>query len=266
MYEPLSPDTSSIRYEETDLSYLKQRPYRFKCGIYLICTQGQSIISTGVQQYTFNEQTELIFLTGSLIQVIQASADFNVRMLLFPKDIFLKAILPIDTPYFNYTHEHPHYHHTADERSQKTWREIVLWMDIAQMLFKDNTLQFRKQQEFNFLQSLLMWLFNTIPEKLAANKQYSRKQMLCHQFMQLIREHSTCEHQVPFYTEQLCITSRYLYEITTQYMNGKTPKQLIDEQLIAEAKVLLNEPQLSVTEIAEQLHFADQSYLSRFFK
>lgn len=47
-----------------------------------------------------------------------------------------------------------------------------------------------------------MWLFNTIPEKLAANKQYSRKQMLCHQFMQLIREHSTCEHQVPFYTEQ----------------------------------------------------------------
>ena len=266
MNEPVSPDPPSIRYEETDLSYLKQRPYRFKCGIYLICTQGQSIISTGVQQYTFNEQTELIFLTGSLIQVIQASADFNVRMLLFPKDIFLKAILPIDTPYFNYTHEHPHYHHTADERSQKTWREIVLWMDIAQMLFKDNTLQFRKQQEFNFLQSLLMWLFNTIPEKLAANKQYSRKQMLCHQFMQLIREHSTCEHQVPFYTEQLCITSRYLYEITTQYMNGKTPKQLIDEQLIAEAKVLLNEPQLSVTEIAEQLHFADQSYLSRFFK
>lgn len=46
----------------------------------------------------------------------------------------------------------------------------------------------------------------------------------------------------------------------------KTPKQLIDEQLIAEAKVLLNEPCLSVTEIAELLNFADQSYLSRFFK
>ena len=247
MYEQISPDTSHIRYEETDLSYLKLRPYRVKCGIYLICIQGKSIISTGVQQYAFDEQTELIFLTGSLIQIIQASADFKVRILLFPKDVFLKAILPIDTPYFNYVHEHPHYHH--------------------QMLFKNNnTLLFRKQQELNFLQSILMWLFNTIPEKLAANKQYSRKQMLCHQFMQLIREHSTCEHQVPFYTEQLCITPRYLYEITTQYMNGKTPKQLIDEQLIAEAKVLLNEPCLSVTEIAELLNFADQSYLSRFFK
>ena len=97
MYEQISPDTSHIRYEETDLSYLKLRPYRFKCGIYLICIQGKSIISTGVQQYAFDEQTELIFLTGSLIQIIQASADFKVRILLFPKDVFLKAILPIDT-------------------------------------------------------------------------------------------------------------------------------------------------------------------------
>lgn len=161
MYEQISPDTSHIRYEETDLSYLKLRPYRFKCGIYLICIQGKSIISTGVQQYAFDEQTELIFLTGSLIQIIQASADFKVRILLFPKDVFLKAILPIDTPYFNYVHEHPHYHHTADERSQNTWREIILWMDVAQMLFKNNnTLLFRKQQELNFLQSILMWLFN----------------------------------------------------------------------------------------------------------
>ena len=132
MYEQnISQTLPHIRYEETDLSYLKLRPYRFKCGIYLICIQGKSIISTGVQQYAFDEQTELIFLTGSLIQIIQASADFKVRILLFPKDVFLKAILPIDTPYFNYVHEHPHYHHTADVRSQNTWREIVLWMDVA---------------------------------------------------------------------------------------------------------------------------------------
>ena len=46
----------------------------------------------------------------------------------------------------------------------------------------------------------------------------------------------------------------------------RKPKQLIDEQLVAEIKVLLNEPRLSVTEIAEQLHFPDQSYLTHFFK
>ena len=42
---------------------------------------------------------------------------------MFPQEVFLKAVLPIDTPYYNYTHEHPCYHHTEDERSQKTWKE-----------------------------------------------------------------------------------------------------------------------------------------------
>ena len=262
----LPSDTRYILYEETDLAQLKQKPCHFKCGIYLICTHGQALISTGVQQYIFEEQTELIFLTGSLIQVVQSSYDFKARILMFPQEVFLKAVLPIDTPYYNYTHEHPCYHHTEDERSQKTWKEINLWMDMAQMQFMDNTPQFRQQQEYNFLQSLLMWLFNTIQEKLAVKKQYSRKQILYYQFLQLVREYSTREHQVAYYADKLCITSRYLNEIIALYVNGRTPKQLIDEQLTAEIKVLLDDPHLSVTEIAQHFNFPDQSYLSRFFK
>ena len=41
---------------------------------------------------------------------------------------------------------------------------------------------------------------------------------------------------------------------------------MIDEQLTAEIKVLLDDPHLSVTEIAQHFNFPDQSYLSRFFK
>ena len=152
----LPSDTSTIRYEETDLASLHSRPSHFVCGVYLICVRGTAVVSTGVQQYALGEQTELIFLTGSLIQVLCASDDFAVRLLMFPKDVFLKAVLPIDTPYLNYTHEHPFYRHTADERSQATWVQINLWMDMAQMLFYGNVSPFRQQQEYNFLQGLLM--------------------------------------------------------------------------------------------------------------
>ena len=54
-----------------------------------------------------------------------------------------------------------------------------------------------------------MWLFNTIPEKLAVSKQYSRTQLLCHRFMQLIREYSMHEHQVAFYAEN------FVYRLVT---------------------------------------------------
>lgn len=261
-------DVKSVCYLDTDLALLRRHPRHFRCGIYLACTQGRAVVSTGVQQYVFDEQTELIFLTGSLLEVLDTTPDFRARALFFPQEVFLKAILPIDTPYFNYTHEHPCYRHTPDERSQKTWREMLLWMDMARMLFADNPgSPFRPQQEHNFLQSLLMWLFHTIPDKLAAaGTQYNRKQQLCHRFMQLVREHGSSQHLVPFYAARLCITPRYLYEATTEYLGGKSPKQLIDEQLAAEIKVLLHNPALTVTEIAAQLSFADQSCLTRFFK
>ena len=95
MLHALPSITQHILCEETDLAQLKQKPLHFKCGIYLICTHGQALISTGVQQYVFEEQTELIFLTGSLIQVVQSSYDFKARILMFPQEIFLKAVLPI---------------------------------------------------------------------------------------------------------------------------------------------------------------------------
>lgn len=268
MSDPIFPsDVPAICYADTDLASLRQHPCHFRCGLYLVCTRGHALISTGVQQYVFDEQTELIFLTGSLLEVLDTSADFHARALFFPQEALLKAILPIDTPYFNYTHEHPCYRHTPDERSQKTWREMLLWMDMARMLFADNRSPFQPQHQHNYLQSLLMWLFNTIPDKLAAvGTHYNRKQQLCHRFMQLVREHGSRQHQVPFYATRLCITPRYLYEATTQYLEGKSPRQLIDEQLVAEIKVLLHNPSLSVTEIAAQLEFADQSCLTRFFK
>ncbi len=265
--EVLPSDVQSIYYVETGLASLEQNPLHFQCGIYLICVEGCAEVSTGVQQYKVDATTELIFLTGTLMRLVRASSDFRVRLLMFPKDVFLKAVLPIDTPYFNYAYEHPCYRHTDDERSRRTWREINLWMDLARALFTDGNSQFRALQEHDYLQGLLMWLFNTIQEKsLSLKNQYSRKQLVCHQFMQLVRRYGTEQHQVAFYARRLCISPRYLHQVTVLYMDGRTPKQLIDEQLVAEVKVMLNDPSLSVTQIAERLQFADQSYLCRFFK
>lgn len=266
MEHELPSDTTSVRLSHTDLSGLDRSPRHVRCGLYLACTNGQAVISTGAQRYDLCHQTELIFLTGSLVQRMSADANFHCRALLFPTEVFLRAMRPIDTPYFNYAHDHPHYVHTPDERSQKTWRELNLWFDIGEMLFEQNEPDFRRQLELNYMQSLLMWLFNTIPEKQALSRPYSRTQALCHRFMQLVREHGSHEHQVNFYADQLCISPRYLNRITAQHMAGKTPKQLIDEQLVAEAKVLLAEPSLTITEIAQRLNFVEQPHLTRFFK
>ena len=225
-------DTDRIRYEETDLSFLAENPYHFRCGIYIACVSGGCEVSTGAESFRLCPQTELIFLNGTLLHRLEATDDFMVRMILFPKDVFLKAILPIDTPYMNYANEHPCYVHTPDARSQTTWMQLCVWMDMARMLFcGDYRTQFRDMQEYSFLQGLLLWLFNTVPEKLEIHSRFSRQQLLCQKFLQLIREYGATEHSSSFYAEKLCVSPRYLHRATTQCLEGRSPKQLIEEQL-----------------------------------
>ena len=158
--------------------------------------------------------------------------------------------------------EFPQYNH-----EEESWKNISLWMNMGQLLFTQPPSAFSERLELNFLQGMLMWIFSSIPDTyVSVAKSYTRKQLLFHKFMHLIHEHAAQMHQVSFYAGKLCISPRYLHEITETYSNGKTPKALIDEQLTAELKVLLNNPALSIAEIASLCQFLDSSYLSRFFK
>ena len=263
----LGPDTDRIRYIETDLSDLDGRPVHFICGIYLICVRGRCEVTTGAEDFLLTDETELIYLSGTILQRLSASPDFLARMVLFPKEAFLKAMLPIDTPYLNYADAHPCYRHTPDVRSRMTWRQVRVWMDLAKSMFSgDVRTQFRELLEFDWLQGFLIWLFSTVPEKIEVEPQSTRQQQICRRFLQLIREYGAREHSAAFYAEKLCISPRYLHRASTECLGGRSPKRLIEGQILAEAKALLSDSTLTVTQIAERLNFPDQSYLTRFFK
>lgn len=50
-----------IHYEESNLSFLHDSPRHFNCGIQLICTDGEAVVSTGAQQFHLKKMSELIF-------------------------------------------------------------------------------------------------------------------------------------------------------------------------------------------------------------
>jgi AraC family transcriptional activator of pobA len=257
---------SGIYYEESNLDFLLPSPLYFNCGVQILCVHGNGVISTGAQCFHLQEMSEIIFWDGSIMQLLHSSDDFLVRMVLYPKRVFLQAAVSLDTTFFNYMREFPLYNH-GQEKDAQSWEKVNLWLDMAKMLFTQPAGLFKERLELNFLQSMLMWIFSTIPDTyVSVARSYTRKQLLFHRFMHLIHEHALREHQIGFYADRLCISSRYLNEITVEYSKGKTPKELIDEQLTVEIKVQLNKLELSVEEVAGICCFPDSSYLSRFFK
>lgn len=67
------------------------------------------------------------------------------------------------------------------------------------------------------------------------------------------------------YAEILCITPNHLNALCTQ-LTGSSAGAIIRNRILLEAKRLLINSENSVSEIAWQLHFKDNSYFSRFFK
>lgn len=92
-----------------------------------------------------------------------------------------------------------------------------------------------------------------------------RKDVIFHHFLQDVFAKFKQHRDVKFYAGQQCLTPRYFATVIRE-ISGKTPSEWINIPTIAEIKHLLNVPDLSIKEIAEQLHFTDQSLLGRYFK
>ncbi|MDQ2779476.1 MAG: helix-turn-helix domain-containing protein [Pseudomonadota bacterium] len=67
------------------------------------------------------------------------------------------------------------------------------------------------------------------------------------------------------YANALCVSERTLAEATKR-ATGKTPKELILDRLLLEAKRLLLHSTKAVAEIAYHLNFEDPAYFGRFFR
>lgn len=93
---------------------------------------------------------------------------------------------------------------------------------------------------------------------------YNRKEALVIRFTELARNSHRSQKKLSYYSQQLHVTSKYLSE-TAKEITGKTAGQLIDELDLMEARRLLEDTDMSISEIAYQLQFSNPAFFSRFF-
>lgn len=126
---------------------------------------------------------------------------------------------------------------------------------------------FYKEIMQNALAGLMLELGNIFSAKkeFTASPTLSRKEALLEQFLKLLFENCREQHGVAYYAERLFITPQYL-SLILKTLTGKSANKWIDDALIMEARVLLKAPQATVQQVADLLHFSDQSTFGKFFK
>ena len=94
--------------------------------------------------------------------------------------------------------------------------------------------------------------------------QHSRKTVVYNKFMSLVSENYHKSHDVSFYADKLCVSTRYLSQVTNDIV-GISPKQIISDYIIKESKILLESTNYSIQEISIRLGFSSQSAFTSFF-
>jgi AraC-like DNA-binding protein len=84
-------------------------------------------------------------------------------------------------------------------------------------------------------------------------------------FRQLLKSNYMQERKLDFYADQLHLTPKSL-SAAIKKQSGKSAGEWIDDAILLEAKVLLQNKTLTVSQVSEMLNFSDQSVFGKFFR
>jgi AraC family transcriptional regulator, transcriptional activator of pobA len=113
--------------------------------------------------------------------------------------------------------------------------------------------------------ALIVCLQDEIVDKVIAHKNLNRPTELVQNFKKLVGKNYLTIRQVADYADMLAVSPKHLSE-TVKVVTNRTPTDIIDEMLFLEAKVLLLQTHLSISEISYYLNFSDQSAFGKFFR
>lgn len=153
---------------------------------------------------------------------------------------------------------------------------VQLEQPTADVLLKlyEILLKKRQEEETRYHREIIRTLFFTYVYEAAsifrangglADTKVDRHKELFQKFSTLLVQHDKTEHHLKFYADALFISPQYLIH-AIKNASGRTPGSLIDEAVVAEAKILLTNKQLSLAGIAERLRFSELAAFSKFFK
>ena len=162
---------------------------------------------------------------------------------------------------FLFARTHPVFHLDAQQSKD-------LQNDIAHIKQKiiDVNHRFRRELVMTMLKALIYDMSNIIYrfQQLETEGQ-TRAEVIFREFIQAVEKNFHTERRVSWYAKQLCITSKYLSE-TSRSISKRTPSDWIDSYVTRELCVMLKNSTLSIKQIADEMHFANQSFMGKYFK
>lgn len=117
------------------------------------------------------------------------------------------------------------------------------------------------------LLSAFVWKVGEMWEKRerVISEHQTRRERVFTQFISLVNEHAALQHNLGFYADRLCLTTRYM-SAEIKEISGRSAKEWIDEALVSAVKVALCHTDKPLKQIVSEMNFPNTSFFGKFFK
>ena len=232
-------------------------------GVYMIfCRNGRARITIDLQEYLIEKNAQTVLLPGTIITFNWVSEDFSFTYLSFTQNIFNEVTAQLDPAFYRFMKENP-----TTGLPEHRIQTIEGIFTVFRALHSDRENRFREQMFRNYIQSFLLDIYDKTHRRFLQSHpdKLTRQQELYRKYILLVQKHCTCEREVEFYADKLCITARYLSTLVHN-VGHTTAKSIIDKYVILELKALIQSGKFSIQEISNQMNFSNASLLAQYFK
>ncbi|HUC80484.1 MAG TPA: hypothetical protein VMR70_06180, partial [Flavisolibacter sp.] len=236
-------DSSQIEYR---LSLL--RPFKTDDFSFFVVDRGSITVKLDVGIYTLTKGAVLIKRPTSIFQVQSFSANCHFRIFGFTSEFVSASGLNkkhIEALSLISSHGHPMLTLPAEETER-----IYPVLDLLQQ--KHNLAKKHPYYDDAVCHAFCLFVLELagIHTQKATDQitALTRKEHLTYEFFKLIPLHIQKDRSVNYYASLLHVTPKHLSK-TIKDVTGKTSGEIIDEMVVQEAKVLLDDPSFSVSEV-----------------
>nr|WP_068890625.1 AraC family transcriptional regulator [Pedobacter panaciterrae] len=227
-----------------------------------ICTAGSVVLDVNLKKFLIKKNSLIILGPEVIRRWADQSDDYYNNALFFTNSFILqhseKASNLLSYPFFKQdaTSVIP----LNEIEAENIWR---LLQDVKRAIDSDSN---RKDQIISHYTSILLTLtsdYYDIHAKPSESLLPSNE--LIDRFKALLSVHYRETRKVNDYADMLCISAKHLSQ-TIKLTTGKTAGEWIDDITVLEAKVLLKQSSLTVSQISSYMGFGNISTFGKFFK
>ncbi|REG99446.1 helix-turn-helix domain-containing protein [Flavobacterium aquicola] len=232
-------------------------------GIAIVfCKKGSAKVKINLIEHDVDENTLVIIHPNSIIEINEQGKDLRVDFLLFTFDFVSNIKLSTEMGHIVKLVEEKACWHLEKEQ----FKEMLAIHELVVLQYQKQDL-YREQIIKSFLTALLYKILQLyFIENISSVPKYKNRQEEIHmKFTALLYEHYKKERSIQFYADKLHLTPKY-FSKTIMAVNGKSVTEWIDEIVIMAAKALLKSSNLTVSQIADELNFANPSFFGTYFK